>query len=84
MLHQPILQKNGWNGVQWVSTTTPTSTFFPPAPGWSKTMLRNPPSPDPRRHAPLYHLDPFSNLVADSKLDFIPGRGNRPTGGDAI
>ena len=37
-LHQPIVRENGWNGVQWVSTTTPSSTFFPPAPVWSKYM----------------------------------------------
>ena len=37
-LHQPIVRENGWNGVQWVSTTTPSSTFFPPAPGWSKDI----------------------------------------------
>ena len=38
VLHQPILQENGWNGAQPISTTTPTAIFFPPAPGWSKDM----------------------------------------------
>jgi hypothetical protein len=39
VLHQPILQENGWSGTQPISTTPPTAIFFPPAPGWSKDIL---------------------------------------------
>ncbi len=41
-LHQPIVWDNGWNGTQPLSTTTLTSTFFPPAPGWSKYIVETP------------------------------------------
>ena len=59
VLHQPILQKNGWNGVQWVSTTTPTSTFFPPAPGWSKYLLETPLLPTRAAMPPFTTWTPF-------------------------
>ena len=44
-LHQPIVRENGWNGVQPVSTTTPTAAIFPTLPSWAKTMLPISPLP---------------------------------------
>ena len=38
VLHQPIVRENGWNGVQPISSTTPSAIFFSLAPDWSKDM----------------------------------------------
>jgi hypothetical protein len=38
VLHQPILQENGWSGVQPISSTTPSAAIFPATPDWSKDM----------------------------------------------
>ena len=59
VLHQPIVRENGWSGTQPISTTTPSSTFFPPAPDWSKYILETPLLPTRAAITPFITWTPF-------------------------